>query len=69
VGNTTLSILPLGVLLAWGEPSLPSAAAAISLGALAYLVLDWRRPDSISRMAVGRLALHEKSPDESSRLR
>ena len=69
VGYAVLAILPLGLLLARGELSLPQAAAATMFGALVYLALDWRRPGSIFRIAVGRLTLHEKSPDESSRLR
>lgn len=69
VGHALLAMLPLGVLLTWGELSVLQAAGATTLGALLYLALDWRRPDSISRIAVGRLALHETSSNESSRLR
>jgi O-antigen/teichoic acid export membrane protein len=53
VCHAALAALPLGTLLAWGAPSLALAAAAFMLGGAAYLALDWRRPDSITRKALG----------------
>lgn len=53
VGHALLGLLPLGAWLAFGSPSLFVAALAVLVGAAGYLALDWRRPDSTGRAALG----------------
>jgi O-antigen/teichoic acid export membrane protein len=53
-GHAALAVLPMGVLMAWGVPSPSLSLAAAALGAAVYFALDWRRPGSVARAALGR---------------
>lgn len=52
--RAALAVLPLAGLMAADLATPARVAAATALGATAYLALDWRRPDSIARQALGR---------------